>query len=282
MRLMEGRGVLAAVRSDWICAADRFRAVLRIRPDRTAAARHLDLVAAEAGAPKPPAVDDPPARANGAATAVALPPVVGPVAPAASRGRVAVVSFLFNWPSTGGGIIHTVELARFLEKAGYEVVHVYAAKPDWGVGRVEAAVPFDSRALEFADRDWNRETILRRYRSAVDAVRPDAVIVTDAWNMKPRLAAAMAGLPVLPRQQGLECVCPLNNVRLLPRPGGGFAQCDFDQLADPDECRRCLAARGGWSGGLPWVLDERSRGVRTPGSFLPEHPALFPLAVVSW
>jgi hypothetical protein len=28
--------------------------------------------------------------------------------------RVAILSFLFNWPSTGGGIVHTVELARFM------------------------------------------------------------------------------------------------------------------------------------------------------------------------
>ena len=28
--------------------------------------------------------------------------------------RVAILSFLFNWPSTGGGNIHTVELATFL------------------------------------------------------------------------------------------------------------------------------------------------------------------------
>jgi hypothetical protein len=35
--------------------------------------------------------------------------------------KIAILSFLFNWPSTGGGIVHTVELAQFLGKAGYEV-----------------------------------------------------------------------------------------------------------------------------------------------------------------
>ena len=28
--------------------------------------------------------------------------------------RVAILSFLFNWPSTGGGNHHTAELAQFL------------------------------------------------------------------------------------------------------------------------------------------------------------------------
>jgi hypothetical protein len=32
--------------------------------------------------------------------------------------KIAVVSFLFNWPSTGGGIVHTTELCRFLGEAG--------------------------------------------------------------------------------------------------------------------------------------------------------------------
>ena len=32
--------------------------------------------------------------------------------------RVAVVSLLFNWPSTGGGNMHTAGLARFLGRAG--------------------------------------------------------------------------------------------------------------------------------------------------------------------
>ena len=31
----------------------------------------------------------------------------------------AILSFLFNWPSTGGGNHHTAELAAFLARAGY-------------------------------------------------------------------------------------------------------------------------------------------------------------------
>jgi hypothetical protein len=42
------------------------------------------------------------------------------------RTRVAILSFLFNWPTSGGGNIHTVELAHFLSRAGYRVAHWYA------------------------------------------------------------------------------------------------------------------------------------------------------------
>src|SRR5262249_50763867 len=50
--------------------------------------------------------------------------------------RVAILSLLFNWPSTGGGTVHTAELGKFLQRAGYDVRHIYAQYPDWGVGNV--------------------------------------------------------------------------------------------------------------------------------------------------
>ncbi len=50
----------------------------------------------------------------------------GAIALKKKKARIAIVSLLFNWPSTGGGIVHTAELATFLSKAGYEVRHFYA------------------------------------------------------------------------------------------------------------------------------------------------------------
>jgi hypothetical protein len=57
--------------------------------------------------------------------------------------KVAIVSFLFNWPSTGGGIVHTVELGKFLAKAGYTVRHFYARYRDliWDIGAVSRPCP---------------------------------------------------------------------------------------------------------------------------------------------
>ena len=46
--------------------------------------------------------------------------------------RVAILSLLFNWPSTGGGNHHTAEMARFLALAGYEVKHFFAEYPAGG------------------------------------------------------------------------------------------------------------------------------------------------------
>jgi glycosyltransferase involved in cell wall biosynthesis len=169
------------------------------------------------------------------------------VAPA---GKVAILSFLFNWPSQGGGIVHTAELAKFLGRGGYEVRHFYAKYAPWGIGVVAGTVPFGSEALEFDDAAWTIEGIQARYRQAVDAFGPDWVVVMDSWNFKPHLAEAMRGYPTFLRFQALECLCPLNNVRLLVDGQGRFIQCPKHQLATPEGCCACLQERGRQSGGL--------------------------------
>ena len=163
--------------------------------------------------------------------------------------RVALVSLLFSWPSPGGGNIHTAELAHFLARAGYPVRHFYARFVPWSLGSVSGELPH-SHALEFAEADWNAPAIAARFRAAVDTFAPDCVLVTDCWNMKPHLAAALSDYPVLLRFQALECLCPLNNVRLLSPGRGLLQQCDRDQLSDPAGCAACLRQHGRSSGAL--------------------------------
>jgi hypothetical protein len=87
-------------------------------------------------------------------------------------GKVAILSFLFNWPTSGGGNVHTAELARFLAEAGYTVRHFYPRFAPWGIGNV-AAPPFPSEGLEFSEQDWTIPSIQARFRQAVDAFGPD-------------------------------------------------------------------------------------------------------------
>ena len=178
------------------------------------------------------------------------------------RIKVAILSFLFNWPSTGGGIVHTVELARFLGEAGYEVKHYYAQFAPWGIGEVTEPARIASEALVFTPSEWRAATIQARFRRAVDAFQPDYAILTDSWNFKPLLAEAVRGYPFFMRLQALECLCPLNNVRLLPEPGGRFRQCPLHQLATPLQCGQCLQTLGHTSGSLHQVERELS-GVGT-------------------
>lgn len=187
----------------------------------------------------------------------------GPSVPPTGPVRVAVLSLLFNWPSTGGGTVHTAELAHFLARAGYDVRHFYARYPGWGVGAVAAPTPYPSEPLEFDDASWDASEIEARFRQAVAAFDPDHVLITDSWNTKPLLAEAVRGYPYSLRLQALECLCPLNNVRLLPGPGGGARQCPLHQLATPGACARCVADRGEFSGALHRA-ERALAGVGTP------------------
>lgn len=222
------RAAIAAVTGDLPAARSEFGTALVL--DEGCALARDNLLFLEAHA----SLAIPPATALETATAV----------------KVAILSFLFNWPSTGGGIVHTVELAQFLIKAGYDVKHFYARQPSWGVGKVEKPPPFPSVALDFEERDWNVPTIQARFREAVEKFDPDNVIITDSWNMKPLLAEAARGYPTILRLQAMECLCPLNNVRLLADGPGKFRQCSLNQLANPDACMTCLRANGRCSGGL--------------------------------
>jgi len=164
--------------------------------------------------------------------------------------RVAILSFLFNWPSRGGGIVHTVELTQFLIRAGYEVRHLHARNLLWGVGSVDQSLPIDSQPVGFDNSTWNRSDIQRAFRREVDRFDPDYVIITDCWNFKPYLAEAVRDYPFFLRQQALECLCPLNNLRLLVSDDGQVNQCPKHQLATPQACIDCVREHGAQSGKL--------------------------------
>jgi len=167
--------------------------------------------------------------------------------------RVAVISLLFNWPSTGGGNMHAAGLVEFLKRAGYEVRHYFARYPAWGIGRVSGDGLVASEAIEFDEASWDVASIQARYRCAVDQFQPDYVAITDTWNMKPLLAEAMRGYAVLLLFQAQECLCPLNNLRLLGIGPGQVEQCPRNQVATPQVCHGCLAERGRHSGALHQV-----------------------------
>jgi glycosyltransferase involved in cell wall biosynthesis len=229
---------LATLTGDPEAARRGFQAALALDADCEPARANLALLEEDFPAP-----ETGPAATGQAASGAGAAGDAGAV-------RVAVLSFLFNWPSTGGGIVHTVELARFLQRAGFAVHHFYARFPAWGIGKVEAPLGFPSQALEFAEADWDLAHIKDRFRQAVDAFGPDRVLITDSWNVKPHLADAVRGHPYVLRFQAMECLCPLNNVRLLPEEGGRFRQCPRHQLASPEACSACVGQRGHLSGGL--------------------------------
>jgi hypothetical protein len=135
--LCNDRAVLAVLAGNRQAALDQFREALAVDASCEPARLNLALLESE------PADAQSFTQANHGRDAMhesasADAPPIATEAPI----RVAVLSFLFNWPSTGGGIVHTVELVQFLAKAGYEVRHFYARYDPWEIGRVAVPVPF--------------------------------------------------------------------------------------------------------------------------------------------
>ncbi len=126
--------------------------------------------------------------------------------------------------------------------------HYFARFPAWGLGRVASDGLPHSEAIEFADGEWNVSAIQAKFRRAVNAFAPDYVVITDTWNMKPHLAEAMRGYPTLLLFQAQECLCPLNNLRLLGVGPMQVEQCPRNHLATPEICRRCVGEHGQHSG----------------------------------
>ena len=180
--------------------------------------------------------------------------------------RVAVLSLLFNWPSTGGGIVHTAELIKFLSQAGYEVCHFFAVFEPWGIGNVQCPLPYPAVAIEFDASSWNRLSIQQAFRNAVSNFSPDCAIVTDSWNSKGLLAKAVSGYPYYIRLAAMECLCPLNNVRLIPDANGRAIQCRKSQLATRSDCLACVEKNAHASGSLH-DAERKLAGFSEPGYF---------------
>ncbi len=135
--------VFAALDEKFDEPCEGWRAALKSDPECMSARLNLDMVQADLSL-LAPTLNVPPLHASPA------PESDGPLATEnpdsdvrdpnpSPRGptRIAVLSLLFNWPSTGGGNMHTAGLVEFLSRAGYDVRHFYAQYPAWGIGRVK-------------------------------------------------------------------------------------------------------------------------------------------------
>ena len=182
--------------------------------------------------------------------------------------RIAIASLLFNWVSNaaGGGCVHTVGVGETLAAHGCEVRHFFARFPQLHLGQVDPPYSLNWQALDFDAESWTAESIGHRFREAVTAFSPDAVLVTDAWSFKPHLAKALGDWPVWLRFDSQECLCPLNNCRFLLNADGSASQCPHHQLARPEMCRQCLEGRGHTSGQFH-RMERALSGVTAPGYF---------------
>lgn len=150
--------------------------------------------------------------------------------------RVAFVDLLFTWPPHGGACTDVYQVAAGLRRLGHDVrLFAAACEGAWERGTFQPEeLPFASTRLEFGARDFNRREVPARFRRAVDEWRPDAVVLADAFFLKPYLAQALAHYPLVGRYYAYEVACP-RDFRLF-KDG---APCPNNYLRTPDVCRRC-------------------------------------------
>lgn len=150
--------------------------------------------------------------------------------------RVAFADLLFSWPPNGGADIDLYHVLQGLHAAGMEVCLFYAGvegADDRGI--VEAAqLPFPAKRVPFALGEFTPEYLAARYRAAVDAYQPDAVLATHGFAMKPCLLEALSHYPLASRYYAHELTCARD-----PRRYKDDAPCPNNYLDTPDACRVC-------------------------------------------
>ncbi|HRZ84164.1 MAG TPA: glycosyltransferase family 4 protein, partial [Candidatus Hydrogenedentes bacterium] len=121
-------------------------------------------------------------------------------------------------------------------------------------GVVHGMLPFPVTPLSFPHNRLNADAVAARFREAVTEWGPDVVLLTHGFCLKPHVARALAGFPLVGRYYAHELMCARDGFR--HRDG---APCPNDFLRTPGVCRDCAAeslrpeiASGEWR---TWVSD---------------------------
>jgi len=154
--------------------------------------------------------------------------------------RLAFVDLEFAWPPPGGAQIHLVQDLAGLARLGHEV-HLFAPLADnvWRFGHVDAqALRVPVTPLPFDRKPFPPEATARRVREAVDAFRPDVVVLGFGFYLKRQLAEALAHYPLLSRYYAYEMLCPRDFWLYRDE-----TTCPNDYLATPRRCALCFLER---------------------------------------
>ncbi len=178
-----------------------------------------------------------------------------------SEFKVAVISSLFNWPSQAGGIVHTLELIQNLRKAHLDAHHFYIKSQELGVGNLGGPLPYQNTQIDITGSTNPLNELLSKLNAEVTKYSPDIVIIIDTWNLRPWIAKAIGEFPYIFRQQALECICPLNNLRFLFDESleATHMQCSGNQFEDRAQCLECLSKNSSFSGPLHHLERELSQ-----------------------
>lgn len=151
--------------------------------------------------------------------------------------RTAVIDLLFCWPPKGGADVDVFHVLSGLTNAGATVklfVPVFAGAQDRGLFDPNA-LPFLSQAIPMSRliRGW--EDIVRSLQNAVNEWKPEVVLLTHGYALKPYVALALCDTyPVISRYYAHEAFCARDAYRFIDG-----APCPKNYLSTPDFCRSC-------------------------------------------
>ncbi len=150
--------------------------------------------------------------------------------------RIAIVDLLFSWPPHGGADVDVYHVVSGLSKLGHEPCVFVTHDPSaWERGHVvPAAMPFNVCRLDFAAGTLSSTMVTARIKEAVHLWRPDLVMLTQGYFLKPALIHALASYPVINRCYAHEVACHKDILRF--RNG---KPCPHAYANTPDRCRRC-------------------------------------------
>lgn len=180
--------------------------------------------------------------------------------------RLAFADLMFSWPPHGGADTDLYRTVCGLRELGHEVC-VFGAdcEDSWERGKFDpGTLPFDAVRIAFSARSFNCRTVPERFRRAIDAWRPDAVVLSDGFFLKPHLAEALDRYPIIARYYAYEIACPRDMLLFL-----NGAPCPNNYLRTPNVCRRCALAhlakaiRGGHP--LAWPREYAAARAYLPG-----------------
>jgi len=148
--------------------------------------------------------------------------------------RLAILDGYFHWPPAGGGIRDIAEVANGLSNQ-YEVTLIC---PAYGFrGRVDRSeeLEFEVRKISFDIVSFNGPTVLRRFRSEIDDIEPDMIMVGNGNVMKPFMIKACEGIRTWVRLYSYELLCPVSHGLLFD----GKRVCESNYTDAYLTCMRC-------------------------------------------
>ncbi len=182
--------------------------------------------------------------------------------------RIAFIDLQFSWPPKGGGEVDLFNTVKGIQGLGHEVkLFARSHHGSWERGgSVESAVaPFPIEVVPGIE-SGSPTVAAKRIRAAVDAWKPNAVMLVFGFFLGPYLAEALGHYRLALRFFAYECVCP-RDFRLF----WNGAPCPKNYIETPDICRRCMVrSRGGEIASarpMPYIREYLDTAAYTPGYY---------------